>query len=459
MDHFLHLVEDKMAPVASWMGQNKILSAMQKGFMTTLPLIFVGAVFMIIANPPVTAEMIQSGGFASIFAGWYNFATSNKLTILIPYNMTMGLLGPTVAFSIAYYLAGDYKMKGVTSGLTSLIVFLLVASPANYTTLADESVALMMNCSYLGAQGLFTAIVVAISTVLITRFCNEKNITIRLPKVCPPALTDSFSTIVPMLINIALFFTINLLIGHFLEGQTLPMVIEALLAAPLAAVDSVPGTLLLCAFILLLWCCGVHGQMVTMAVTTPIVTAAFASNAALVAAGDAPVFHPIFMTLAISFIGGTGNTFGLCLLSCFRAKSQQLKAFGKATIVPSSFRLSEPALFGAPIMFNPILMIPFLLAGLIVAICYWLVCTAGWVTSPYLLISGTYPIFVSLFVYCLDWRCIVFLLVMIVVTTLIWYPFFKVYDNSLLKNEQAMIAQEPETVHPEKEEELEYAAR
>jgi len=81
------------------------------------------------------------------------------------------------------------------------------------------------------------------------------------------------------------------------------------------------------------------------------------------------------------------------------------------------------------------------------------------VTSPYLLISGTYPIFVSLFVYCLDWRCIVFLLVMIVVTTLIWYPFFKVYDNSLLKNEQAMIAQEPETVHPEKEEELEYAAR
>ncbi len=34
MDHFLHLVEDKMAPVASWMGQNKILSAMQKGFMT-----------------------------------------------------------------------------------------------------------------------------------------------------------------------------------------------------------------------------------------------------------------------------------------------------------------------------------------------------------------------------------------------------------------------------------------
>ena len=81
---------------------------------------------------------------------------------------------------------------------------------------------------------------------------------------------------------------------------------------------------------LLLWCCGVHGQMVTMALTAPITTAAFTANAALVAKGQAPIFHPIFMTLGIGFLGGTGNTFGLCVLSCWKAKSQQLKAFGKA---------------------------------------------------------------------------------------------------------------------------------
>ena len=163
---------------------------------------------------------------------------------------------------------------------------------------------------------------------------------------------------------------------------------------------------------------------------------AFASNAELFAAGQAPIFYPIFMTLAIGFLGGTGNTFGLCVLSCWKAKSEQLKAFGKATIVPSFFRISEPALFGAPIVFNPVLMIPFILNGLIVAIFYWLVCSAGLLTAPYLMISGTYPIFLSLFVYCLDWRCVVFLAGMIPITMLVWYPFFRVYDDSLYKKEQ-----------------------
>ena len=56
MDKFMHFVEDKMSPIADKLGEQRHLSAMQKGFMTVLPLIFVGAVFMVIANPPVTAD-------------------------------------------------------------------------------------------------------------------------------------------------------------------------------------------------------------------------------------------------------------------------------------------------------------------------------------------------------------------------------------------------------------------
>ena len=59
MDKFMHFVEDKMSPIADKLGEQRHLSAMQKGFMTVLPLIFVGAVFMVIANPPVTADMVK----------------------------------------------------------------------------------------------------------------------------------------------------------------------------------------------------------------------------------------------------------------------------------------------------------------------------------------------------------------------------------------------------------------
>lgn len=113
-----------------------------------------------------------------------------------------------------------------------------------------------------------------------------------------------------------------------------------------------------------------------------------------------------------------------------------MKAFGKATIVPSIFRISEPALFGAPIMFNPVLMIPFIANGLIVAILYWLACSFGLVTAPYLLISGTYPIFKYI---CLLSRLesISFVALMIPLTLAIWYPFFIAYDHSLCKKEEA----------------------
>lgn len=435
MKKLMKLIEEKMTPLANFLGSERHLSAMQKAFMSILPMIFVGAIFMLLANPPVTADMINQGGFWNIFSGWYNLASTYKTTILIPYNMTMGLLSLAVAFFIGYNLAKSYGMKEAVNGITAMLVFMIVAAPANYTALADGSAPLMMNTTYLGAQGMFTAILIGLVTVEITRFCQNHHITIRLPEVCPPALTDSFATIIPMAINISLFFIINLIIGAVMPGRNLPSCIEAILAKPVGAVNSVAGSLLLCAFILILWCCGVHGQMVTMAVTSPITMAAFASNAELFAAGQSPVFHPIFMTLAISMLGGTGNTFGLCALS-LKAKSEQLKAFGKATIVPSFFRLSEPAIFGAPIMFNPLLMIPFVLNSLLVAVLYWLACTTGLLTAPYLLISGTYPIFLSMFIYCLDWKIIVFVALMIPVTMVIWYPFFKAYDNQLFRNEQ-----------------------
>ena len=216
MDKFMHFVEDKMSPIADKLGEQRHLSAMQKGFMTVLPLIFVGAVFMVIANPPVTADMVKSGGVWSIFSGWFNFATKYKMAILVPYNMSMGLLALAVTFVIADNLATSYSMKGITNGLTALVVFLLVAAPANYLALADGTTPLLMNCTYLGAQGLFTAIIVALLTVEITRFCEIHNITIRLPEICPPALTNSFRTIVPMVINVSIFYILSLLSSNYL---------------------------------------------------------------------------------------------------------------------------------------------------------------------------------------------------------------------------------------------------
>lgn len=435
MDKTMKFIQSKLTPVANFFGQQRHFAALQKGIMTTISFILVSSIFMIVANPPVTPELVAEGGFWSIFSGWLDFATTYKATILIPFNMTMGMISVIAAFSIAYHLANSYKMSALNSGLTSLILFFLAAAPANYVQLADETTMSAINTTYLGSAGLFTAILVSLLSVEITRFCQRKNITIKMPDGIPPFLSEMFGSLIPLAINIFVFFGGNIIINLLTPGLSIPSVIESILRVPIAGVNSIPGALFVCFFILMCWCVGVHGMMVVMPLTTPIQIAAFASNAELVASGQSPIFHPIFMTMAITFIGGTGNTLPLVML-CLKAKSKQLRVFGKAAIIPSVFRISEPVIFGAPIMFNPILMIPFIIGGLVSAISFWLACSWGLLTAPYVLVTGTFPIFVDGFLKALDFRYFIFTIFLIIVLFFIWYPFFKIYDNQLLAKEK-----------------------
>lgn len=437
MNKLMLLIQEKLTPVANFFGTERHFASMQKGFMTAVAFILVSAVFMIIANPPVTADMVAQGGVWSIFQGWLDFAAANKTTILIPYNMTMGMLAVIVAFAIAYNLAGTYDMPQLNAGLTSMVLFFIAAAPTSYYQLANETTLAGINTAYLGSQGLFTAIIVALVSVEITRFFIKHHITINLGNDVPPFLTEMFASLIPMLVNVIVFFGGNLIIQAFDPALSIPSLIERVLAAPLSvAVDSVPGSLVICFFTLLFWCLGIHGNMIFMALTTPFTMAAFAENAALFAAGQPLVFHPVLLSMAINIIGGTGNTFSFVALCALRAKSKQLKAFGRASIVPSFFRISEPAIFGAPIMFNPILMIPFVLGGMISALLYWASVELGLLTNFYILVTGTFPMFVQGFLQTLDPRMWLFIIVIIVVMAVVWYPFFKVYDNQLLEQER-----------------------
>ena len=57
MDNFMHLVQEKLTPVANFFGTERHFASMQKGFMTAVSFILISAVFMILANPPVTADL------------------------------------------------------------------------------------------------------------------------------------------------------------------------------------------------------------------------------------------------------------------------------------------------------------------------------------------------------------------------------------------------------------------
>jgi PTS system cellobiose-specific IIC component len=188
-------------------------------------------------------------------------------------------------------------------------------------------------------------------------------------------------------------------------------------------------------FALLLWTVGVHGTMIVYPFLIPVMIGAITTNAGLVAQGQAPVFNAAFLFGACALAGGTGNTLGLALLSKFKAKSEQLKAIGNVSFVPGVFGVNEPVIFGLPIAFNPILAIPFVLQGLIIAIIMWAGYSVGFLTPGFILIMSLMPIGIGEFLSTLSWKNALFSWLMVPVSTLIYYPFFKAYDAQLVIKE------------------------
>lgn len=440
---FLDKFQAIMMPIGDFLANEKHFAAISAGLMSTVGLTLAGAVFQIIANPPVTQEMIQKGGLlATLFGGWYHFAIANKELLMTPYNMTVGLFSITAAFAIAYQLAKKYNMPAMSAGVVSLTVFLLTVAPVKTYMLEDKLQLTALDTTYLGGSGLFTAIIVGLVTVEIAHLCKKNNITIRMPDVVPPFLSDSFSALIPLLLNIFLFFGINIGIQSFDPSLNLPSAIMKILAAPLSAINSVPGMLFVIAFATMLWCCGVHGSMIVYPLVIPMVIEVISKNAALVAAGQPAEFSPVLLFTAMQIVGGTGNTLGFVLLASFKAKSAQLKAIGKVSLIPGIFGINEPMIFGAPIVFNPILMIPFVLGSVIVGLLLWLGFMLGLRDISYILVLSALPIGISGFVQAMSIKSAIFEIALIPILMVVWYPFFKIYDRQLLKKEEAAALEE-----------------
>ena len=413
------------------LGSSKVFSAISKSMMGTMAIILVGAVFQIIATIP------------TLF-GWYTTESAIYKLLYTPYNMTMGILSIFVVFMIGYHYAKSLDMKPMQNGVVALICFLLVAAPATTVTLADGATSLtVLNTSNLGAAGLFVAILIGILTVNVTHFCEKKNIVIKMPDVVPSFLSEAFSAMLPLLFNIIIWYGISTILSLLTHGQmNLPLLITYILSIPLSAINTVPGMFIAVLFACLLWTFGIHGSMVVFIALMAIMIQNISANAAAVAAGNQPQFYATMLTGAMACAGGTGNTLGLVLLGLKSAKSKQLKAVSKAAIVPGIFNINEPVTFGFPIMYNPIMAIPYILTPLITMLVLWLGYAIGFFKPGYVLIMSLLPLFMGEFLGSMAWQNLFIPIVGIVVGLIVYYPFFKVYDKQLVEKEAAAKTEE-----------------
>lgn len=360
-----------MGKVSTWRPVRAIVAA----GMASIPFTIVGSAFLVLSVIP------QAFNLQFIVDLWANSFDKIQALYLLAYKCTMGILSLYFAIVIGYEYTKIYveeeglNLNPLNGGLLAVFAYFLTIPELTYSkgvisavtgkatiggwTVGGDSL------TRLSTSGMFTAILMSIFAVQLYRLCVQKNWVIKMPEAVPEGVARSFTALIP---GFVIAFAVLFINGIFILFGT---DIYKVIAIPFAFVSHITNTWLGIVVIYLLvhalWIVGIHGANIVMGLVNPILLANMAQNVDGKFIAYAGEFTNSYVT-----IGGSGATLLLCFYIAFRAKSDQLRMLGKAAMGPAIFNINEPLIFGLPIVYNPMLTIPFILAPIVSAsIGYW----------------------------------------------------------------------------------------
>ena len=408
MNKFLN---EKLMPVAAKIGSNKGMIAIRDGITLAMPLIIIGSLLMIIATgfaiPSLEAWLNDAGIAAYLWKGS---------------DSSFGLIGLVASFGIAYSMTKQYGVDGVPSGIVSLSTFIVV------TPFVTGEAGNGMPTTYMAAQGLFVAIILGLINGWVYKWFINHNIQIKMPESVPPAVSKSFSAILPG----AALIVGWLIVYGILDAFKLPnmhMLAKTILGTPLGLLgNNLIGVVILVMCCSGLWFVGLHGGNIVNKIMEPIWLANLGENTEAFKAGE-PLKH-IFTTPFMDnfvYIGGAGATIGLVIALAWMARrkkaSQQAKTLAPITLVPGFFNINEPTMFGIPVVLNILLLLPFVLAPIVNLILAYGAMAIGLVPLTYTAPGWTTPPVISGFLATGSLRASLLQIVLIVVDVLLYLPF------------------------------------
>ena len=423
MNKLIELIE-KRKPFFEKISRNIYLRAIRDGFIAGMPVILFSSIFILIAYVP------NAWGF--------HWSKDIETFLMTPYSYSMGILaffvGGTTAKALTDSMNRDLpatnQINFLSTMLASMVGFLLMAAEP-----AKEGGFLT---AFMGTKGLLTAFIAAFVTVNVYKVCVKNNVTIRMPEEVPPNISQVFKNLIPFTVSVVLLYGLELLVKGTL-GVTVAESIGTLLAPLFSAADGYLGITFIFGAYAFFWFVGIHGPSIVEPVIAAITYSNIDVNLHLIQAGQhADKVITSGTQMFIVTMGGTGATLIVPFLFMWICKSERNRAIGRASVVPTFFGVNEPILFGAPIVLNPIFFIPFIFAPIAnVWIFKFFVDTLNmnsfsvnlpWVTpGPLGIVLGT------------NFQVLSFILagLLVVVDTIIYYPFVKVYDEQILEEERS----------------------
>ncbi|MFK4566647.1 PTS sugar transporter subunit IIC [Enterococcus sp. UD-01] len=412
---------EKIAFYADKIATNRFIAAIRDAFASTIPITIAAALFLLINNvllAPDTGLLRNMPGHALIAE------IGDQV-----YNGTLGVLGLMVTFLIGLRLAKSYGSDGALEAIIALACYVtLVPNVINVTGLdgKDIQAAGALTQTYTSASAMLLGIIAAIVSVpLVVKLSANSKLKIKMPDSVPPAIAKSFNNLIPAIFTVSLFAIFEVTL-RTLSGHTVPEVVVTILQAPLVGgFQTLPGILSYVFLSTFVFIFGIHGAFVFGAISSPILLASLQQNIEAIQAGaGAPNIVTQPFLDAYVYMGGGGTMICLVIAVLIWSKRDDQRMIAKLGGVSSLFNISEPMMFGLPIVFNPVYAIPFCIVPMVSTIVAYIATSLQLVSPTYILVPWvTPPILSGYLATAGDFRAALLQVVIIVIGTLIYMPF------------------------------------
>lgn len=416
---------DKVNPYFDKMGQSLYLQTISASMMGTLGPIFLGSMCLLamIFATAMGDKIPGLAGFIPIFNQVFNF--------------TIGSMSLYVVFLMGRNLVNKFRPEedGVSSGIISLMCFLII-TPAISVKVAEADT-LALPVTWLGAQGVFSAMIVGLLCGRFYVLVKDKGWTIKMPASVPPMVSRVFESLIPTILLGIIFIIITRLFA-LTSFETMHQFVYSIIQQPLKNLGGSLGAVIILSIVQqVLWFFGIHGTNVIMPIVMPIWMSMDLENLEAVTHGKAPqniLGSAFFLTITWG-----GLALGLVILMLF-SKSKQYKEMGKVSIVPAIFGITEPVIFGTPLVLNFKLAIPFIFNNTIAIILAYVLTKMGIVS----VFTGTAAVFglpVGVYAAVQGKASIIVLMLIIqlILSPILWYPWFKWAEKDALKLERGEV--------------------
>ena len=417
MDKVLEKVDVIAGPMTRF-GQIPFVRAIVNGMVAALPVTMVGSIFLVVYLFCSDGGLTQHALIPFLKPWAQDLALVNSLS--------MGIMAVYIIIAFGAEYAEIKGFNKTTGAVGAFFAFMLL----NYNAVGQlaKTGASAFESTYWGGAGLITAMIAGAIAINIIDFCYKKNIVIKLPDSVPPAISDSFSAIIP-------YFFITLVCWGIrtLAGINIPSAVGEILMPLIGNVDNVFVYSFQQFMSALLWICGLHGDNITGAVTNVFLNQWLAENNAAYMAHTAVKDLPYVWTPNLCRLSQWVSSCWPILVYMFMSskKLPHLKPLGLICLPPAVFCIIEPIMFGLPVVMNGFLLIPFILTHTLTgALTYWLTkigfvgkmyMSLPWATpSPilgYLSAGGSIGGFIVVFIN-------------FAIGMVIFYPFWKAYEKA-----------------------------